>query len=153
MLRHFNGATSHLWRQHQRRRAQRQRNQSVALLVFGVSRARPVGLTALTLSCAAGGRAATRMAAGWLPRLRPTPRHACATTMTPRRYCSAQALQRRTKAGPRQLQRGVSQPLWRNALRLPLSYFRGRDNEPDLSDEGTGEEMRAGVRRMGDRTA
>jgi hypothetical protein len=43
----------------------------------------------LTLSCAAGGRAATRIAAGWLPRLNVPRRERDATNVTPSEYCSA----------------------------------------------------------------
>jgi hypothetical protein len=67
-----------------------------------------VRLTGFKLSCAAGSRATTRTAACWLPRIPLDSDARSATSMTPRRWCSAQALQRRTEAGPRQLQLGVS---------------------------------------------
>jgi hypothetical protein len=53
------------------------------------------------------GRAATRIVARRLPRIPLDSDARTAADVTPRRWCSAQALQRRTEAGPCQLQRLV----------------------------------------------
>ena len=56
------------------------------------------------------GPACRSRAARWLPRLTTCRRERSAASVTPRRWCSAEALQRRTEAGPHQLQLQVSRP-------------------------------------------
>jgi hypothetical protein len=78
---------------------------SPAMLAKNVLRVR---LTAHTLSCAARAHAPKPLRhAGCREHAR---RHntRCATCMTPSRFCSAEALQRRAEAGPQRLQREVS---------------------------------------------
>ena len=52
---------------------------------------------------------AEAVAARWLPRIPLDSDTRSATNVTPRRWCSAEGLQPRTEAGPRQLQWQVSQ--------------------------------------------
>jgi hypothetical protein len=63
------------------------------------------------------GRAATRIVARRLPRILLDSNARSAADVTPRRWCSAQGLQPRTEAGPRQLQLGVSR-----RIRLCVSF-------------------------------